>query len=725
MSKQPIAADSFGTTKEANIILLTIDAVMDPSVYGDDCPPATPFPNPILVVKPEFKTQARFVGSSIKDEAIEINITLVNYRVTFFVNKKLIKETCWESLKNVTMEGIASYSGEMKANVGLRELTAKLDTPVIHDNLLEIYKNYLENKLRKRNSTPVADRIRAVSRSIGKEDSIQVEATKKALIEMLRTNQASSAMLQNLRSNMFKHNGLDSLLTLMLAIRGTGPAEVCFTNSFLKKASYRLSSPMRRLEREATILYFANSMPKGVNRFAIKSWKTALGKLTAIGRRERLTKNTATCIRFFAKLAQPKSGTLKLKLKLLKQRIWQVNFVKRIKMILRFSWSIRMRASAEHRPSTEPPEPPMSQIHTHTQSLRNDADREIQEILHRLKTLDNDFMLSTEGNKTIEDGLKTNSEAIDEVRQEMLALALESKEELLELKKQIHGSQSQLGDLRQSKSELETVLAKFAEEKQKMDNVAQAAIKLAKEESKQSIEECKNQLLARINNMPAEFKMKSDEAYAGCVSLKAELKGIHNDYVALGTEELKHNIRSHTKAMFQFSKGIPDLEMRMGEIERTLSSQARVMIEARNMLDELGSVTKSTAAKLAREKGLEEDRRKIEVYKLRKQGKSVNSAKRTAAKENLKSAENKVPAAEDAIKAEISTAVPRIAGFVREWNSLKKGDLFNFGGRLLTIDDTFNPSIRVKECGQEALKWEAQKFANGMWYLRGYLSISG
>jgi uncharacterized protein YoxC len=496
----------------------------------------------------------------------------------------------------------------------------------------------------------------------------------------------------------------------MLAARGIGPAEVCFTNRFLKAARYRSLTTFTREERRQALLYYANSIPKGLNRIAIKAWKTSLGKLTEKSRKERFRKNVVSCIQFFYKKAQSKTSSYKLKFKLLQSRMWQINFEKSLKRILRINWRV-LRAAAEHRPTMHPPEPP--QVIAYVQNLKKDIDGEIQEILHRVRNISDDFKRSQEENNNLSKVIQKNEDALDVLRHEMLALALESKDELAAIKAPIHETNSALGELRQLRVEFDIKIDRLAEEKQKIEKLAKDSIELANKEALTRLEEHKRNL---SKSLPDEIMSTVRQLHKESELIQNNCKDLQHKFNSLEPSKFRLEMDTLSRQMSDITLSLPNFEHRMAELERTLVSQTDTMIEARKLRDELRSVTQETLAKLSRENRLVEDNRKVEIEKLRRQKKSHKNSKLAAMRTNIEVSRAK-------IEDELKTTVPKVVGFVREWNSFKKGDLFRFAGQLLEIDDTFNPSIRIKECGQETLKWEAQKFANGFWYSLGRLEV--
>jgi hypothetical protein len=144
--------------------------------------------------------------------------------------------------------------------------------------------------------------------------------------------------------------GSEFVLQLILACRGVGPKEVCFTYNYLTKARYRTLAPYSPEERLACIKYLA--IPDSIKRKSVQE------SLNIPLRKDTNTQATQTINMPSTK----KTYFLNLRLKLLGAKLWQKNFEESVKSLLRQLHKLqdrfKLKAAAEPSEPAEPREPP-------------------------------------------------------------------------------------------------------------------------------------------------------------------------------------------------------------------------------------------------------------------------------------------------------------------------------------------------------------------------------
>jgi hypothetical protein len=442
---------------------------------------------------------------------------------------------------------------------------------------------------------------------------------------------------------------------------------------------------------------------------------------------------------------------VKLRFKLAYNRIWLSKYDKSIEALIRLKM-VTMRARAEERINFEPEEPSSSGAAPAWQqidSLQSALQNEVAQINSQLVTIDLELTASNElSNKAAEDARRLQT-AIDELRSETLEMQISNAADLNLAKKEIHGIQRVLAEVRQSTLEIENGFKTIP-----LDSTKTTLSILEKSFISSSVQECLEKLPPSIkpDQMSEAFKIERAYQDEQMKELKAvieantmnELKKLQLDEESRlkgkDTSFLKdENVGTHLDAACQtgftvdnyeyssliraageihkFDTTLIKLEGKAQNVGLELDRQEQVMQEARSLISELRLITRDNLDAYAKLKRADDDIRLVRIEAERRQTKASNK------KARLQVARHMSKERESQIKAEINNTTPKIVEFVREWNSLQAGDIFIFRGLHLVVDETFNPSIRIAHTGQDGDKWEAQKYANGSWYDRGIFDL--
>jgi hypothetical protein len=287
-------------------------------------------------------------------------------------------------------------------------------------------------------------------------------------------------------------------------------------------------------------------------------------------------------------------------------------------------------------------------------------------------------------------------ESIDTLRQEMLEFMIDAKGDLAREKRFSSELQTQLADLRQETLDLK-------------NNVGSHYVPITKLE--QAVETLKLRLdgvkmHGQIIVPTDEIKIPETPLVNKAVDVACQSGFAVDDY------EYRTLLRA-ARELATLNLTLPVLESRTKNLELVLARQDKALEDASLLTAELRKVTQAQTSTYVKMQRQEEDERILSVVAERRATKVSNKrAKLAVAKREVKKNSQAV------VKEELDSAVPKIVSFVREWNSLKKGDIFLYKGLALEIDDHFNPSLRVPHTGQSGDKWEAQKHANADWYCR-------
>lgn len=361
-------------------------------------------------------------------------------------------------------------------------------------------------------------------------------------------------------------------------------------------------------------------------------------------------------------------------------------------------------------------------------------DRQFEQITKELNESRENTKLQAEMDKATQ-GVSAMSSAIDDLRREILGSQQNFSLELKEIKETTKTLQSTLADLRQSQFELNndlktmpldhfrTKLLSLEESLAKVVTAEQLTTVLQKEKESNVLSIDASHIDLRNSIMEDVQKL--------CLNSQSRLEGKDLPTEKSPESESQNNVACQTgfsvsdyeyssllraaEEAHSFAQIIPKLEGQVQNITLELGRQEEVVGKARSFIAELKEVTETQAYSFYKAKREQENAHLIEVNRHRRANKTTN--KQT----NLALAHRDIRERERQIGLEIEKAAPKVEKFIRGWNSLKAGDIFCFKGLSLTIDSTFNPSLRIKHSGQNGDKWEAQKYANGVWYERGYV----
>jgi hypothetical protein len=368
----------------------------------------------------------------------------------------------------------------------------------------------------------------------------------------------------------------------------------------------------------------------------------------------------------------PLSQVGRLKFRLAYNRIWQRNYEEFIKKLFRGFQNFIMRAFAKHKPDTHKDDGSMKELTMHEDKTQDEIFQlklKLEEISREL----NDFS----SGKLVAD-IGEMQRAIEDLRQEAHTRQVNALEERASIKQSVAQTQSSLAEIRQS------------------------------------IFELKNSLGPKIVEIPAEVSISGG---IGLTSAKAKVSAsTKNEDRLTGFAVKDHEVFDLAlvaSKITRFGATLPELVSQSQDIDLRLKSQAAVMKEAKDLIAELRSVTREKLHENIKAKREEEARWLVAAEAERRKNQSTNK------KARLTVSRNAIKKQEEQIDAELHRTVPRVVDFVKEWNSLKIGDIYLYKGSELRVDETFNPSIRISHAGQDGDKWEAQKNANTTWYYRG------
>jgi hypothetical protein len=442
--------------------------------------------------------------------------------------------------------------------------------------------------------------------------------------------------------------------------------------------------------------------------------------------------------------------------KLIFFKIWQKNFEKSLKKLLRRV----MRAAAKPKSFARPDEPSASggaSSEPQLQEMRSVIQMEVHQLNSQILNMEKEIHTAgaeaKERAAAFEEASKALHRAIDEIKKETHTASLIVKQEIAEIKKSTSTTNSVLAELRQSQFELLNGLKTMKQETTETMRVSsleahKAVTELAEIKKSTSttdsilteLRQSQFELLNGLKTMKQEttetIRVSSLEAHKAVTDLgftvadvnqrvggledqklKAKFTELNKAFEALKPNEFIQRMDSTDLNIREFKTSIPSVAQKVESISLQLMRQDSVLEAAKELVKELSVLTKEKAEILVKEKRLEADRELLERNKIRVEKKrSFKAAKLEASRNNIRKAQ-------DNIRGELVTAVPKVVSFVREWASLTKGDIFLFRGRELIVDETFNPSLRITHLGQEGDKWEAQKYANGKWYDQGIYDL--
>jgi Mg2+ and Co2+ transporter CorA len=284
-------------------------------------------------------------------------------------------------------------------------------------------------------------------------------------------------------------------------------------------------------------------------------------------------------------------------------------------------------------------------------------------------------------------------ESIDTLRQEMLDFMIDAKRDLAKEKKFSSKLQTQLADLRQETLDLK-------------NNVGSHHVPIIKlEQAVETLKLCLGDL-----KMPGQIIVSTEEIKIPETSLVNKTMDVAcQSGFAVDNYEYGTLLRA-AQELQTLNLTLPVLEGRTKNLELALARQDKVLEDASLLTAELRKVTEAQTSTYVKMQRQEQDERLLSVVAERRATKVSNKrAKLAVAKREVKKNSQAV------LKEELDSAVPKIVSFVKEWNSLKKGDIYLYKGLALEVDNDFNPSLRVPHTGQNGDKWEAQKHANANW----------
>jgi archaellum component FlaC len=400
----------------------------------------------------------------------------------------------------------------------------------------------------------------------------------------------------------------------------------------------------------------------------------------------------------------------RLKFKLAYNRIWQRNYEKSIKRLLRSSMSLIIRAFAKYKPDTHRDD----ELRERVTIQKAEFDNELDQLKAKLEGIDrvlnetNAIRELKEASSKTEERVALIQNEINELRNETLELQINAAAEISSIKKSTHEMQAGLADIRQSNLDLKNGLHSTNLENAKITlSVLETAL-----ETKANVKEQFEKLPSFVTPQQLSDAIQT-ERDNHIQMLKG--KSIYPD-VPVTTYEY-YELMAMVDRISKFEMTLPKLNAQADNVSLILDHQTAVLTEAKSLIKELKSITRSNLEDYVGLRQEEKDKRKLEVEEERwKTHQSHRKAQANVARRSL-------AGKKEIIKSELDHSIPRVVTFVNEWNSLKQGDIFLFKGLELRVDETFNPSLRIAHLGQDSDKWEAQKYANTNWYVKGINSL--